>query len=250
VTTQAIYPMQKYVFSIIQSKKEVNFGPIGFGDQEVYTIHFKDIAAVVCDMDKDSLSIFKEGLTHQKVNEAVMRRFTPIPMSFGMTPRDENDIKGFLAKYHADLKKLFMRIDEKIEAGLTAYLTEKYIDEKMSEFRNLGQIKTLIERIKKNPKQAYYLKIEVGKLVADRISREGERIANEIYGILSPLTVETRKNEITSNRMILNAAFLLEREREEEFDQHVDLIDKRFKDQIRLRYISPCPPYNFVKMEV
>ena len=185
MTTQAVYPVPKYIFSIIQSKKEANFGSIGFGGQEVYTIHYKDLAAVVCTIDKDSLSIFKEGLPHQKVNEAVMKRFTLIPMSFGMTPRDENDIKGFLARYYVELKKLFMRIDGKIEAGLTAYFTGKYIDGRIAELRNLDQIKALMERIKKNPKGAYYLKIEVGKFVADRISLEGERIANEMYEILS-----------------------------------------------------------------
>lgn len=247
---QAVYPVQKYIFCLIQSKKEVNFGSVGFGGQEVYTVHYKDIAAVVCDTNKDSLSILKEGLTHQKVNEAIMEKFTLLPVSFGMTPRDENDIKGFLSRYYVELKKLFMKIEGKIEVGLKAYLTEKFIDQKMSELRNLSQIKALNEKILQNPREAYPLKVELGKFVADRISNEGEHIAQEIYRTLSPLAVETQKNEIWGDRIVLNAAFLVEQRRETEFDQHVDSIGKKFENRVLLKYVGPCPPYNFVKMEV
>lgn len=248
--TTMIHPVQKYVFSIIQSKKEVTFGSIGFGGCEVYTIHYKDLAAVVCDTDKNGFSILKEGLTHQKVNEAIMERFMGIPFRFGMTPRDENDVKSFLSKYYVDFKKIFTKIEGKIETGLKAYFTEKFIEEKLNEFRNNSQIKALNEKILRNPREAYNLKIELGKLVADAISQEGKRIADEIYRTLSPFAVETRENETLANRMIVNAAFLVERQREAEFDQQVDLIGKKFEDQIQLKYVGPCPPYNFVIMEV
>ncbi|MCJ7632686.1 GvpL/GvpF family gas vesicle protein, partial [Candidatus Bathyarchaeota archaeon] len=111
MTTTVVHPVQKYIFSIIQSRKEVNFGPIGFGRGEVYTIHYKDLAAVVCDTDKNALNILKEGLTHQKVNETIMERFTGIPFRFGMIPRDENDVKGFLTKYYVEFKKIFTKIE-------------------------------------------------------------------------------------------------------------------------------------------
>ena len=250
MTTTVVHPVQKYIFSIIQSRKEVNFGPIGFGGGEVYTVHYKDLAAVVCDTDKNALNILKEGLTHQKVNETIMERFTGIPFRFGMIPRDENDVKGFLIKYYVEFKKIFTKIEGKVEAGLKAYFTEKFIEEKLNEFRKSSQIKALNGKILRNPRGSYQLKIELGKLVADQISREGERIAEEIYRTLSPLAVETRENEVLAHRMIINAAFLVEKEREAEFDQQVDLIGKKFDDQIQLKYVGPCPPYNFVEMEV
>ena len=250
MTTTVIHPVQKYIFAIIQSRKEVNFGPIGFGGGEVYTVHYKDLAAVVCDTDKNALNILKEGLTHQKVNETVMERFTVIPFRFGMIPRDENDVKGFLTKYYVEFKKIFTKIEGKIETGLKAYLTEKFIEEKLNEFRNSSQIRALNEKILRNPREAYQLKIELGKLVADSISRKGKNIAEEIYRTLSPLAVETRENEVLAHRMILNAAFLVEKQREAEFDKNVDLVGKKFEDRIQLKYVGPCPPYNFVVMEV
>ncbi|MFH0748311.1 MAG: GvpL/GvpF family gas vesicle protein [Candidatus Bathyarchaeota archaeon] len=245
-----IHPVQKYVFSIIQSRKEVNFGPIGFGGGEVYTVHYKDLAAVVCDTDKNALSILKEGLTHQKVNETIMERFTGMPFRFGMIPRDENDVKGFLSKYYVELKKTFARIDGKAEFGLKAYFAEKFINERISELKGQPQVKALTEKISRNPREAYRLKIDLGKLIADTLSREGEQMAQGIFQTLSPLAVETRRNEIMTDQMILNAAFLVDRQGEWMFDQHVDLIEDKNEGKIRLKYVGPCPPYNFVKMEV
>lgn len=250
MTTTVIHPVQKYVFSIIQSKKEVSFGPIGFGGHEVYTIHYKDLAAVVCDTDRNAFNILKEGLTHQKVNEIILERFALIPFRFGMTPRDENDIKGFLNRYYVELKKTFARIEGKAEFGLKVYFTEKFINERMSELKGQHQIKALTEKILHNPREAYHLKIELGKLIADTLSREGEQIAQAILQTLSPWAVETRRNEIMTSQMILNAAFLVDRQWEEIFDQYIDHIDKTAEGQIRLKYIGPCPPYNFVRMEV
>ena len=249
MTTTVVRPVQKYVFSIIQSKKEVAFGPIGFGGHEVYTIHYKDLAAVVCDTDKNDFNILKEGLTHQKVNEKIMERFAALPFRFGMTPRDENDIKGFLSRYYVELKKGFERIEGKAEFGLKAYFTEQYINKRINELKEQTQIKTLTEKILHNPREAYHLKIELGKLIADTLSQEGEEKAQAILQTLSPWAAETRRNKALTDQMILNAAFLIDRQWEEIFDQYIDLIDEIAEGQIRVKYVGPCPPYNFVRME-
>lgn len=250
MNTTMVGPVQKYVFSVIQSKKEVAFGPIGLAGHEVYTVHYKDLAAVVCDIDNNALNVLKEGMIHQKVNEIVMNRFTMIPFRFGMTPKDENDIKGFLSRYYVEFKKAIAKIDGKIEVGLKVYLAENFINERIGKLRNSDRIKALTSMIIHNPSAAYHLKIELGELVADTLSREGEQIAQGIYETLCPLAVETRRNEITSERMVLNAVFLVDRQWEWLFDQHVNHIEEMAECQIRLKYVGPCPPYNFVEMEV
>ena len=48
----------KYVYCIIKSPKERDFGQIGIGDgsNPVYTVHFRDLAAVVSERRRMSLS--------------------------------------------------------------------------------------------------------------------------------------------------------------------------------------------------
>jgi hypothetical protein len=48
--------------------------------------------------------------------------------------------------------------------------------------------------------------------------------------------------------MVLNAAFLVEREREGVFDAAVSAIAERNAARLMLKYVGPLPPFNFVDL--
>jgi len=50
--------------------------------------------------------------------------------------------------------------------------------------------------------------------------------------------------------MIMNAAFLIQRERETDFDAAVNKIAKKFGDRLNFKYTGPWPPYNFVNIRL
>jgi hypothetical protein len=47
--------------------------------------------------------------------------------------------------------------------------------------------------------------------------------------------------------MIINAAFLVEKDKEAEFDQKVQELDARYSDKIKFKYVG-TPPFNFVNL--
>jgi len=49
--------------------------------------------------------------------------------------------------------------------------------------------------------------------------------------------------------MIMNAAFLISRDREAAFDARVKSIASRF-DRLTFKYTGPWPPYNFVNIRL
>ena len=72
----------KYVYCIIEASDPLRFGPIGIGanPSDVYTVHFKELAAVVSDAPLEVLDSTREHvLAHERVNETVMREHTVIP---------------------------------------------------------------------------------------------------------------------------------------------------------------------------
>jgi hypothetical protein len=73
---------------------------------------------------------------------------------------------------------------------------------------------------------------------------------NTIYGDLRPLSVATRGNKLIGDNMILNAAFLVERTREEEFDAAVKALSRRYVQLLSFKYTGPWPPYNFVNIKL
>ena len=82
-----------------------------------------------------------------------------------------------------------------------------------------------------------------GSLAAKR-TRDGE----EILAGLNRLAVNRRLNRTTGDRMLLNAAFLVDRAREHEFDAEVNRLDRRHGGRIKFTYVGPVPPYNFVNL--
>ena len=72
----------------------------------------------------------------------------------------------------------------------------------------------------------------------------------DIYESLRTICVASRDNKPIGDKMILNAAFLLEREREAEFDAAVNRVAKKFGERLNFKYTGPWPPYNFVNIRL
>ena len=89
----------KYVYCIIESKEPRSFGPHGIGGRgdDVYTVHYDGLAAVVSNTPIMVYDPTRENVfAHEQVNETVMREFTVLPMAFGVLFRTEEDILELL----------------------------------------------------------------------------------------------------------------------------------------------------------
>jgi hypothetical protein len=72
----------------------------------------------------------------------------------------------------------------------------------------------------------------------------------EIYDQLQDCATASRHNKPIGDKMILNAAFLVERDKASEFDQKVQEIAQRYEGKLRFHYTGPWPPYNFVNVRL
>ena len=63
------------------------------------------------------------------------------------------------------------------------------------------------------------------------------------------MSVASRANKPIGDKMIMNAAFLVSRDKEQAFDQRVKEIGARF-DKLTFKYTGPWPPYNFVNIRL
>src|SRR5262245_61211102 len=111
----------KYVYCIIRSSDDRDFGTIGIGGggKRVYTVKHRDLAAVVSDTPIRIYDPTRENvLAHEFVNETVMREFTVIPMSFGTIFRTGDDIVELLKSTYRALEDVLQKMKDKIEFGL------------------------------------------------------------------------------------------------------------------------------------
>jgi hypothetical protein len=242
----------RYVYGIIEAKEQTAFGKIGIGGAGdlVYTVKYQDIAAVV---SKTSVYIFdptrENALAHEHVIETVMKNYTIIPMSFGTVFRTDDDIREVLKSIYSSLKDVLHQMAGKLEFGLKVNWDRDQIIEELKrddeEIRQFHQ-----EIIRKHLQSTYLARMQLGRMIDKALAERATQYVREIYEGLRGVCVASRDNQPIGDKMIMNAAFLVDRSRENEFDDVVNKIARKYGKRLKFKYTGPWPPYNFVNIRL
>ncbi|HTM38644.1 MAG TPA: GvpL/GvpF family gas vesicle protein [Terriglobales bacterium] len=242
----------RYVYGIVQSKDPVSFGKSGIGGsgEMVYTVNYQDIAAVV---SNTSVYIFdptrENALAHEHVIETVMKNYTIIPMSFGTVFRTDDDIREVLKSIFPSLKDVLHQMAGKLEFGLKVnWERDPIIEDIKREDEEIRQFHQ--EIIRKHLQSTYLARMQLGRMIDKALAERSITYVREIYEALRGVCVASRDNQPIGDKMIMNAAFLVEREREAEFDSAVNKIARKYGQRLKFKYTGPWPPYNFVNIRL
>ncbi|PYQ64389.1 MAG: protein GvpF 2, partial [Acidobacteria bacterium] len=209
---------------------------------------YKDIAAVVSDTPLEVYDPTRENvLAHERVNEVVMRDFTVIPMSFSTVFKTSEDIVELLRSAYDAFRDVLVKMQDKLEFGLKVlWEPETIIREIEKDDENL---RLLRQEISHQKGSTYFARMQYGRLVDSLLQERSEKLVSEIIDLLSSVCVASRTNKPIGDKMILNGAFLVARDREPDFDSKVKEIDARYENLI-FKYTGPWPPYNFVNIRL
>src|SRR6266705_3502833 len=246
-------PMEggKYVYCIRRTEQQKGFGGIGIGGgQRVYTVHHNDLAAVVSDTPIVIYDPTRENvLAHEFVNETVMKEFTLIPMSFGTVFRSEKDVQRLLRSTYQAFTDVLDKMQDKIEFGLKILWDRDSVVAAIE--RDNDEIRRLKDEItRKATSSTYFARMQLGRLVEAAMEEASNRYVNDIHEQLKEVSVASRSSKVIGDRMILNAAFLVERKDEKSFDEKVKAISLQYEDLLTFKYTGPWPPYNFVNIKL
>jgi hypothetical protein len=239
----------KYLYGIIGTNEERNLGPIGIDRQEVETIAYRDLSAVISNAPLGTYVVSKENLlAHERVVEQAMTEFTVLPMRFCTVAANAEEIRRLLERRYRELKHLLRDMDGKVELGVKALW--RNMDLIFGEIvDNNEEIKRLRAAIAERPsRQTHAQRIAIGQMVQAALEAKKEHEGEELFRGLKRLSVDYRLNRAIGDKMILNAAFLVDRAREKEFDDLMERLDLRCRERMKLVYVGPVPPYNFVNL--
>jgi hypothetical protein len=240
----------QYVYCIVRSEEPLSFGPLGLGQDpaDVHTVHYRDIAAVVSNTPMVVQDPTRENvLAHQRVNETVMQKHTVIPMSFGTVFKTHDDIIELLRSAYDAFSDVLNKMQDKFEFGLKVLwdrdLIIREIEDEDEDIRRLkGEIST-------QKGSTYFARMQYGRLIDAALQSRSERYVASIFGALRDVSVASRSNKPIGDRMIMNAAFLVSRDKEQAFDARVKEIGQQY-DKLTFKYTGPWPPYNFVNIRL
>ena len=221
---------------------------IGGRGDELYAICFDDIAAVVSDAPIKKYSVARENLIpHEQAVEVVMKSYTVLPVRFATIAENENKVRKILEKEHHRFIDLLRKMEGKKELGLKAVFKEDAIYKEI--LSNYDEIRVGKERIAKGQTKEFSL-VAIGRQVEAALEQEKKKYEEYILSSLTPLAVEFKLNNTYGERMIVNAAFLVEETQEAPFDQKVNEMVSKHGDKINFKYVGTVPPFNFVNIEI
>jgi hypothetical protein len=242
----------KYVYCIIECDEPRSFGRMGIGgrNDDVYSIQYGGLSAVVSDTPVVVYDPTRENaLTHEHVIELVLKEFTVIPMSFGAIFRTEDDVIEFLKDTSDALRDVLVKMKDRIEFGLKVNWDPetvlKQVEEETEDIRRLKE-----EILSNKATSTYFARMQLGRMIERAMSEASDTYVRVIYDHLRDCAIASRHNKPIGDKMILNAAFLVERDKAAEFDHKVGEIAQQYEGRLRFQYTGPWPPYNFVNIHV
>lgn len=248
-----------YVYCAVNGNAETDFGKIGIGDNRVYTVVYKDVAAVVHDCSakpyetKDEEQAKEWVLAHQCVIDLATRKFgTVIPFTFDTIFKgDAEVVRSWLEKEHARIKSNLEKLKDKAEYTIQIFWEEDLIKQMIEEKNQ--EIKKLKENIKTRPKGvAYMLGQKLEMLIKNELVAESEKYFNTFYNEieehLDDVKVEDAKKELPEKwkdkQMILNLSCLVHKDNVKKLGDVLGEINK--KTGFSVRFTGPWAPFNFV----
>jgi len=189
-------------------------------------------------------------ISHEKVIEAVMKDHALLPVRFYTVAPNAEEIRSLLRRRYLEFKKLLRELDNKVELGLKAFwrdmnaISQEIVNES-------GQIKVLRTKMTGcSAKEAGQDKGAVSEMLKQALEHKKAKEKETLLQPLRQLSSDSCLNMTYGDDMLLNAAFLVDRVREKEFDGEVEELAARYNGRIEFKYVGPVPPYSFVNIVV
>lgn len=241
-----------YVFCCIQTDEEKIFGSIDFDGEErkIFTLHYKDAAMVAVEAPIKIYHPKKNNLmTHQKVISRVMdEESSVVPISFGNVFNSEEDTEVLLENLYPQLEKLFPEVRDKIEIGLKVIGKKEWLEEQIHKKDEVVKQKETVAN--KSESAGYFDRIQLGEMARDFFTKLQKEVEESIHVPLSKLSEASKSNETLGEKMLLNGAYLIDRDKEATFDERVNELHEHWKEYVDFKYTGPWPAYNFINIQL
>lgn len=237
----------KYMYCFVEGRVEGEHDLKGIGGYGgVYFINTEGITVVVSDVPYKVYEPSRENaMTHEKIIQHFMKGYNLVPCSFGNVFKSKDDLLKFMLKVGGQIRENLEKVRDKMEVGLRVFWKKSVFTEEV-ETRHIKEFKE--DLMKRADSETYYSRIEFGKMVEEQVNRLREHYAASIFDPLAKHAIDARLNDASNPLMVLNAAFLIQNSREQEFDAYVDTVMKKYADRMDFSYSGPWPPYNFTSI--
>ncbi|OGW11566.1 MAG: hypothetical protein A2W77_00415 [Nitrospinae bacterium RIFCSPLOWO2_12_39_16] len=189
---------------------------------------------------------------HEKAIEGIMKDACVIPFKFATIFNTEDNLKAMLSQHLKEFKALLIKLEDKEEWGVKIYCNSEKLKENL--IQEDEQLLNIDKEINSSaPGKAYLLKKKKEELLNIAANKKLNEYGQVSFDRLKEKPTGVRINkllpkEVTerNDEMILNSAFLINKDKVGDFLNIVEDIRAKYTDKgLFFDCTGPWPPYNF-----
>jgi hypothetical protein len=207
------------------------------------------VAAIVSDVPTDRpLGTRDDLLAHEAVVDTVAATTAVLPMRFPAVVEEKGVVEELLAPHHDRFVAALGELEGRVQFTLKGRYEQEVVLREVVEGN--PEIRALQEKVRELPEDAsYYDRVRLGELVVAALEEQRDDEAAQMLRRLEPFAVQVVPHQPGQPDDVVNAAFLVERERLPEFEDAVEDLGRDLAGRVRLRLLGPLAPYDFVAEE-
>jgi hypothetical protein len=243
-----------YLYGVVPAEAEKDFGPIGLDGGNVRTVRDGGIGIVTSESGRIRFAEVAPERTlqclaqHQRVLERVALSSPVIPLKFGTYADDEGQILAILRSGRSEFAGALEKYADKVEMDLSASWTD--MKSVLAEIASEEVVILAKARIGDQSRATTAQRVGVGQLVKELLDQKNKAVAERLLVALRGKWQNIVVNPARDDSAFLNAAVLINRAEEGEFDRVLEQLDRRHAGEINFRSVGPLPPYSFATAEV
>ncbi|GAA3304273.1 GvpL/GvpF family gas vesicle protein [Streptomyces cinereospinus] len=236
--------MSLYVYAITQASHPLRLDDLeGVGESpaELRVVRGDSLCAVVSEAPQD-LSIARRNLAaHHAVQERLWSDGVSLPLGFGFVAQDEEAVRAVLEQGAEQYAQRLSELTDRVEFNVKGVQDEDTLLRQI--VAESGRIRELNEATREGG-GSHEQRMELGQLVAQEVQGRQEALAEQVVAALRPL-VYAESLAPPSDQYFVNASFLVDREKAEEFTGSCGELNEELPEGVELRLRGPLPPYSF-----
>lgn len=239
-----------YLYGIFPAPGPQNLDLLGLDQQPVQTATLDGFVFLYSEAQQERyLTSRKHLLGHERVLEQAMERGfrTLLPLQFGLIISDWETVRSQLILPRGDmLQHLFAQLDGQREVSVKVFWqSDRELETLLQENELLRAERDRLEGKTLSMDEV----VRIGQSIERAMEQRKQSIIQAFQGTLSPLTPASVDNDLLTDTMIYNTAYLIPWDSEPNFGHHVEQLDKHFNERLKIRYNNFTAPYNFANID-
>jgi hypothetical protein len=238
-----------YVYGLVRADLSVPPDLTGLDGAPVELLTQEGLGALVSAAPTERpLGTRDDLFAHEQVVDTVAAVATVLPMRFGSVVERSAVMDELLAPHRDELVGSLDELDGHVQYTVKGRFQQDVVLREV--ILEDPEIARLRERVQGVPEEASYQdRLRLGELVVGALEDRGQREGRRMHEALSGLAAASVARPSGDPEQLLDSAFLVPRDRVEEFEQAVDRLGSETAGSVRFRLIGPLAPYDFVSAE-